>query len=132
MSAPDVVDGALRGTDVPQGPLEPTQQRRGRIVAEIMTIELDIAKSLFQVNASMRQASRCPPSVASISRAEVLRRAASLRWVEACSTSHYWSRQLQSLGDSVKLMPPSYVKLYVKRQKNDMADAEAICEAVCG
>jgi transposase len=50
--------------------------------------------------------------------------------IEACATSHHWSRQLQALGHSVKLMPPSYVKPYVKRQKNDMADAEAICEAV--
>ena len=46
------------------------------------------------------------------------------------ATSHYWSRQLGALGRSVKLMPASYVKPYVKRQKNDMADAEAICEAV--
>ena len=50
--------------------------------------------------------------------------------IEACATSHHWSRQLGALGHSVKLMPPSYVKPYVKRQKNDMADAEAICEAV--
>jgi hypothetical protein len=45
-------------------------------------------------------------------------------------SSHHWSRQLQALGHSVKLMPPSYVKPYVKRQKNNMADAEAICRYV--
>jgi transposase len=45
--------------------------------------------------------------------------------IEAWATSHHWSRQLQSLGHSVKLMPPSWVKPCVKRQKNDMADAEA-------
>src|SRR6516225_9014788 len=50
--------------------------------------------------------------------------------IEACASSHYWSRELQSLGHTVRLMPPAYVKPYVKRQKNDMADAEAICEAV--
>jgi transposase len=44
--------------------------------------------------------------------------------------THYWSRELQGLGHNVRLMPPAYVKPYVKRQKNDMADAEAICEAV--
>jgi len=50
--------------------------------------------------------------------------------IEACASSHHWSRELQALGHAVKLMPPAYVKPYVKRQKNDAADAEAICEAV--
>jgi transposase len=50
--------------------------------------------------------------------------------IEACASSHYWARELQALGHAVRLMPPAYVKPYVKRQKNDMADAEAICEAV--
>jgi len=50
--------------------------------------------------------------------------------IEACASSHYWSRELQALGHTVRLMPPAYVKPYVKRQKNDCADAEAICEAV--
>ena len=50
--------------------------------------------------------------------------------MEACATSHHWSRELQVLGHQVRLMPPAYVKPYVKRQKNDAADAEAICEAV--
>jgi transposase len=47
--------------------------------------------------------------------------------IEACATSHHWSRELQALGHTVRLMPPAYVN---KRQKNDTADAEAICEAV--
>jgi len=50
--------------------------------------------------------------------------------MEACATAHYWARELTALGHSVKLMPPAYVKAYVKRNKNDAADAEAICEAV--
>src|SRR6476620_9742568 len=50
--------------------------------------------------------------------------------IEACAASHHWSRQLQALGLTVRLMPPAYVKPYVKRQKNDASDAEAICEAV--
>ena len=50
--------------------------------------------------------------------------------IEACASSHYWSRELKALGHHVRLMPPAYVKPYVKRQKNDATDAEAICEAV--
>jgi transposase len=50
--------------------------------------------------------------------------------IEACASSHYWSRELQALGHTVRLMPPAYVKPYVKRHKNDATDAEAICEAV--
>src|SRR5437588_10502840 len=50
--------------------------------------------------------------------------------IEACASSHYWSRELKALGHMVKLMPPAYVKPYVKRQTNDATDAEAICEAV--
>jgi transposase len=50
--------------------------------------------------------------------------------IEACGTSHYWARELTGLGHTVKLMPPAYVKAYVKRGKTDAADAEAICEAV--
>src|SRR5882672_9042364 len=101
-------------------------------MAEIVTVGLDIAKSVFQV---------CGVDAAGqvvvrrqLRRSQVLKFFSGLPrcivGVEACATSHYWSRQLQALGHSVKLMPPSYVKPYVKRQKNDMADAEAICEAV--
>jgi transposase len=98
----------------------------------ITTIGLDIAKSVFQVHGIdaagnvliRRQLKRryvlaffqkLPPSLVGI---------------EACATSHHWSRQLKALGHTVRLMPPAYVKPYVKRQKNDATDAEAICEAV--
>src|SRR5262249_40572672 len=50
--------------------------------------------------------------------------------IEACASSHHWSRELKALGHTVRLMPAAYVKPYVKRQKNDAADAEAICEAL--
>ena len=50
--------------------------------------------------------------------------------IEACGTSHHWARELLALGHQVKLMPPTYVKPYVRGNKNDAADAEAICEAV--
>jgi len=50
--------------------------------------------------------------------------------LEACPSAHYWSREVQALGHTVKLMPPSYVKAYLKRSKNDANDAAAICEAV--
>ncbi|MFS2155711.1 IS110 family transposase, partial [Rhizobium sp. Rhizsp42] len=50
--------------------------------------------------------------------------------IEACATGHYWARVLTALGHQARLMPASYVKPYVKRQKNDATDAEAICEAV--
>jgi transposase len=50
--------------------------------------------------------------------------------IEACATSHHWAGELRALGHDVRLMPPAYVKPYIKRQKNDAADAEAICGAV--
>ncbi len=99
---------------------------------EISTIGLDLAKSIFQVHAVdtsgeivVRKALR---------RAQVLpfftKLPPCLIGMEACGTSHYWARELVKLGHEVKLMPPAYVRPYVKRGKTDAADAEAICEAV--
>jgi len=98
----------------------------------VTTIGLDIAKSVFQVhgidaagNVIIRR---------QVKRRYVLAFFAKLPpcliGIEACATSHYWSRELKKLGHTVRLMPPAYVKPYVKRQKNDAVDAEAICEAV--
>ena len=98
----------------------------------VTTVGLDIAKSVFQVH-----------GVDSAGQV-VIRRQLKRRYVlaffeklppclvgiEACASSHHWSRELKALGHTVRLMPPAYVKPYVKRQKNDAADAEAICEAV--
>src|SRR5512143_1326882 len=98
----------------------------------ITTVGLDIAKSVFQVHSVDAQGE------------VVIRRQLKRRYVlaffqklpsclvgiEDCATSHHWSRALKALGHTVRLMPPAHVKPYVKRQKNDAADAEAICEAV--
>ena len=98
----------------------------------ITTIGLDIAKSVFQVH-GVDAAGQV------VVRRQLKRRyvltffqklPSCLVGIEACASSHYWSRELQALGHTVRLMPPAYVKPYIKRQKNDAADAEAICEAV--
>src|SRR5262245_58537354 len=103
-----------------------------KTLTTVTTIGLDIAKSVFQVHGvdaegkvSIRQQlkrarmvpffSKLPPCVVGI---------------EACASGHHWARELEALGHEVRLIPPAYVKPYVKRQKNDAADAEAICEAV--
>jgi len=98
----------------------------------ITTVGLDIAKSVFQVhgiNADGRVIIR-----RQLKRRYVLaffqKLPPCLVGIEACASSHHWSRELKALGHTVRLMPPAYVKPYVKRQKNDAADAEAICEAV--
>ncbi len=99
---------------------------------EITTIGLDIAKRVFQahgVDASGKAVLR-----RKLQRTEVLAFFAGLPpclvGIEACATAHYWAREIKALGHEVRLMPPSYVKPYVKRGKTDAADAEAICEAV--
>src|SRR5450759_2629833 len=96
------------------------------------TIGLDIAKSVFQVHGV--DAAGQVVIRRQLKRRHVLaffqKLPACLVGIEACASSHHWSRELQALGHTVRLMPPAYVKPYVKRQKNDMADAEAICEAV--
>lgn len=99
---------------------------------QITTIGLDLAKSVFQVHGV--------DAVGQITVRKKLRRAEVLKFfgslptcligMEACATAHHWAREISALGHQVRLMPPSYVKAYVRRQKNDAADAEAICEAV--
>ena len=99
---------------------------------EISTIGLDLAKNVFQVHGV--------DAVGHVVVRKALRRSQVLPFfskltpcligMEACGTSHHWARELVELGHEVRLMPPAYVKAYVKRGKNDAADAEAICEAV--
>lgn len=98
----------------------------------ITTIGLDIAKSVFQVHGI--DAAGKVVIRRRLSRARVLpffeKLPRCLVGLEACNTSHHWARELIALGHDVRLMPAQYVKPYVKRGKNDAADAEAICEAV--
>lgn len=98
----------------------------------VTTIGLDIAKSVFQVHGVDAEGKVLIRR--KLKRRYVLSFFEKLRpclvGIEACATAHHWSRQLKALGHGVRLMPPAYVKPYVKRQKNDATDAEAICEAV--
>src|SRR5262245_63506039 len=105
---------------------------RGPSMNEVGTMGLDLAKSVFQVHGVdclgevvvMRQ----------LRRGQVLgffaKQRRCLVGMEACATAHHWARELRALGHEVRLMPPGYVKAYVRRGKNDAADAAAICEAV--
>ena len=99
---------------------------------QITTIGLDIAKNVFQVHGI--DAAEKVVVRKQLRRGQVLKFFASLQpclvGMEACATAHYWARELTKLGHEVRLMPAKDVKAYVKRNKNDAADAEAICEAV--
>ncbi len=101
-------------------------------MTEVSTIGLDLAKNVFQVHG-------VDVSGETLIRRQLRRRQvlpffrkqpACLVGIEACATSHYWAREIGALGHEVRIMPAAYVKPYVKRNKNDAADAEAICEAV--
>ncbi len=99
---------------------------------KITTIGLDLAKSVFQVHGVDDEGTAV--LIKRLHRKQMLpfftRLSSCLIGIEACGSAHYWARTLVGLGHEVKLMPPAYVKAYVKRGKNDAADAEAICEAV--
>jgi transposase len=99
---------------------------------EISTVGLDLAKSIFQVHAI--DAAGCVVVRKALRRSQVLPFFAKLPpclvGIEACGTSHHWARELARFGHDVRLMPPAYVKPYLKRGKTDANDAEAICEAV--
>ena len=98
----------------------------------VTTVGLDLAKNIFQVHGITDEGE--------VAFNRALRRAQLLKFfecldpclvgIEACGTSHHWARELIRLGHDVKLIPPVYVKPYVKRGKSDAADAAAICEAV--
>jgi transposase len=108
------------------------QHQGGAIHMEITTIGLDLAKQVFQIHGVDEAGDLVVTR--RLRRAQVITYFASLPpcliGLEACATAHFWARELRSLGHEVRLMPPQYVKAYVKRGKNDAADAAAICEAV--
>ena len=99
---------------------------------EITTVGLDLAKSVFQVHGV--DAEGAVVVRRQVKRAQLLLFFSRLRpcliGMEACAGAHHWSRELTKLGHEVRLIPPSYVKPFVKRGKTDAADAEAICSAV--
>ena len=98
---------------------------------QVSTVGLDLAKHIFQLHGA--------DSAGAVVFRQKLRRGQLLAFLatfppctvamEACASAHYWGREIAKLGHTVKLIAPAYVKPFVKRQKNDMADAEAICEA---
>jgi transposase len=98
----------------------------------LTTIGLDLAKNVFQVHGTDERGKAILRK--SLKRAEVVRFFANLPacliGMEACASAHFWARKLIGLGHTVKLMAPQFVKPYVKTNKNDARDAEAICEAV--
>ena len=99
---------------------------------EVVTVGLDLAKNVFQVHAIGGDGTVLIRR--KLRRAEVVGFFTDLPnclvGMEACASAHHWARELIALGHEVRLMPPAYVKPYVKRGKTDAADAEAICEAV--
>jgi hypothetical protein len=101
-------------------------------MSEVITIGVDLAKNVFQVHGVDAEGEVIFRR--QLRRSQMLpffkKQPSCLVGLEACASAHHWARQLIELGHEVKLMPPHYVKPYVKRNKNDMADAEAICEAV--
>src|SRR6202162_2879418 len=101
-------------------------------MGEVSTIGVDIAKSVFQIHGV--DADGMVVIRRRVGRAKVFEFFAGLSpclvGMEACATAHQWARELKKFGHDTRLMPPTYVKAYVKRGKNDAADAEAICEAV--
>jgi transposase len=101
-------------------------------VKQFIRIGVDLSKNVFQIHAIEREGA--PPLTRKLGRVkfrEFLGRCAPTRvGMEACGSAHYWARELAAMGHEAVLMPPAYTKPYVKRGKNDAADAAAVCEAM--
>jgi len=129
----DGVDGpAHRHRNVPGCGCYVLQLKERTIHMNITTIGIDLAKNFFQLHGVdetgaviLRRKLRRDRVLAYFEQSPPC-----LIGMEACGSAHHWARELSNLGHDAKLMPPAYVKPYIKRQKNDAADAEAICEAV--
>jgi transposase len=128
----DVVDGARSQQRAALGCARCSESHQGAFDMQITTIGLDIAKNVFQVHGI--DAAEKVVVRKQLRRSQVLAffkaLAPCLVGMEACATAHYWARELTKLGHQVRLMSAKDVKAYIKRNKNDAADAEAICEAV--
>ena len=120
------------GIDMPkwkcQQPLEP----EGAPIMQITTIGIDLAKNVFQIHGANERGKAVLRK--QLRRDQVMPFFANLQpcliGIEACGSAHHWARKLQAVGHNVRLMAPQFVKPYVKSNKNDVPDAEAICEAV--
>jgi transposase len=99
---------------------------------QITTVGIDLAKNVFQVHGANEHGK--PVQRKALRRGQVAAYFSNLPpcliGMEACASAHHWARKLQALGHEVRLIAPQFVKPYVKSNKNDAADAEAICEAV--
>ena len=129
---PDVVDGARSQQRECPRVIVAIELHQGAIDMQVTTIGLDIAKNVFQIHGI--DAAEKVVVRKQLRRSQVLEFFKALPpcliGMEVCATAHYWARELTKLGHKVRLMPARDVKAYVKRNKNDAADAEAICEAV--
>src|SRR3984885_7946195 len=117
---------------VPEWKCQATTQPAGASTMNITTIGIDLAKNVFQVHGADERGKAVLTKV--LRRSQMLpffaQRPPCLIGMEACGSAHFWARKLTALGHTVKLMAPQFVKPYVKTNKNDARDAEAICEAV--
>jgi transposase len=120
------------GIDVPKWKCQATTQPAGASKMNITTVGIDLAKNVFQVHAVDERGKATLNK--SFKRADLIEFFAKLTpcliGMEACSGAHFWARKLGEFGHAVKLMAPQFVRPYVKTNKNDARDAEAICEAV--
>jgi transposase len=120
------------GINVPEWLCRQPLESEGASAMQITTVGIDLAKNVFQIHGVnehgkvvLRKQMRREQVTAFFANLPP-----SLIGMEACSSAHHWARKLQEFGHTVRLMAPQFVKPYVKSNKNDAADAEAICEAV--